>query len=124
MAQIRVTHSIGDLTSDLTGIPAGFAHKAPGVVKKHVREGNKIAQGFAKDRSGPHGRNYFKRLTSEMTGPLEGEYGPSAGGTPVGAGWRHGGPNLDLPNSADLIGPKFADAVLDMADELFEDAGF
>ena len=122
--RVKVTHSIGDLASDLSGVPVGFARKAPGVVKKHVREGNKIAQGFARDKSGPHGKNYFKRLTSEMTGPLEGEYGPHDGGTPVGAGWRHGGPNLDLPNSADIIGPRFGDAVGDLADELFKRAGF
>lgn len=124
MASIRVIHSTDDLASDLAGIPVAFARKAPGVVRKNVRAGNKLAQGFAKAKSGPHGKAYWKRLSAEMTGPLTGEYGPHDGGAPVGAGYRHGGGNLDLPNSADIIVPKFADAVGDLAGDLFDEAGF
>lgn len=119
MARIRVLHGIDELASDMREIPVKFAKKAPGIVKRNTTEGNKIARRFAKDRAGPHGKNYFKRLTAEMTGPLTGEYGPHDGGTPVGAGYRHGGVNLDLPNSADIIAPKFADAVGDMVDGFF-----
>lgn len=119
MANIRVTHDIDDLASDLAGIAVEFNRKAPGVVKRHVAEGNGIARRFARDRAGIHGKNYYKRLSAEMTGPLTGEYGPHDGGTPVGAGYRNGGPNLDLPNSADIIAPKFAKAAGDMAEGLF-----
>lgn len=119
MTSIRVTHSIGDLASDMAAIPVKFARKAPGVVKRNVTEGNKIAQGFARERSGPHGKAYWKRLSAEMTGPLTGEYGPHDGGTPVGAGYRTSAPNMDLPNSADLIAPKFAKDVGDAAEEAF-----
>lgn len=126
MARIRVINADMDgLASDLASIPVKFAKKAPGVVRKNIREGNKIAQGFAREKSGPHGKNFFKRYTSEMTGPLEGEFGMHDGGTPVGGGYRSGGGvNLDLPNAADIIAPKFGDAVGNLAGELFDEAGF
>ena len=117
--RVIVHNDLSDLAGDMAAIPSKFRAKAPGVVRKNVSAGNKIAQGIAKAKSGPHGKAYWKRLTAEMTGPLEGEYGPHDGGTPVGAGWRHGAGNHDLPQSADIIGPKFADAVLDVADGLF-----
>lgn len=118
MARIRVIHGIDDLASDLAAIPVKFAKKAPGIVKRNAVAGNKIAQGFAKERSGRHGKSYYKRLSAEMTGPLTAEYGPHDGGTPVGGGWRND-VNLDLPNSADIIGPRFASDVIDTADGLF-----
>lgn len=118
--RVRVIHGIDDLASDMRAIPVKFARKAPGVVRRNAREGNKIAQRLAKSKAGPHGKNYWKRLSAEMTGPLSAEYGPE--GDPktefVGVGFRSG-VNLDLPNSADIIGPKFADDVLDTADGLF-----
>lgn len=120
MARIRVINADMDgLASDLAAIPVKFAKKAPGIVKRNAVAGNKIAQGFAKERSGRHGKSYYKRLSAEMTGPLTAEYGPHDGGTPVGGGYRHRGPNLDLPNSADIIGPDFAEDVGDMIDGLF-----
>jgi hypothetical protein len=124
MVRVRVVHDLDDLASDLAGIPVSFARRAPGVVAKSAREGNKLAQGFAREKSGPHGKNYYKRLSAEATGPLTWEYGPHDGGTPVGAGYRNGGVNLDLPNSADVIAPKFGDAVGKLADDLFDEAGF
>lgn len=117
--RVVVHHGIGDLASDLAEIPVEFARKAPGVVAKNAREGNKIAQRLAKERSGPHGKNYFKRLSAEATGPLSWEYGPHDGGTPVGAGYRTDGPNTDLPTSADLIGPKLGKDMGDLLDGLF-----
>ena len=116
--RVIVHNDLSDLAADMRAIPAKFKAKAPGVVRKNVSAGNKIAQGIARARSGPHGKAYWKRLTAEMTGPLEGEYGPHDGGTPVGGGWRHGR-NTDLPPSADQIGPKFAKDVGDLADGLF-----
>lgn len=120
MASIRVTHSIGDLAADAAAIPVKFARKAPGVVLRNAREGNKIAQRLSRQKAGPHGKNFYKRMSAERTGPLTAEYGPE--GSPktefVGVGFRSG-ENLDLPNSADQIGPKFASDVLDAADGLF-----
>lgn len=91
------------------------------VVRDHAEEGNKLARAFAKASAGPHGKSYYKRISAEAITPLEWEYGPSEvdGRQYVGAGYRNSAPNTDLPKSADLIGPKFADAVGDMADGLF-----
>lgn len=117
--RVRVINTLDDLADDMRAIPVRFAEKAPQVVDWNVQRGLKIAQRLARERGGPHGKNYWKRLSAEMTGPLTGEYGPHSGGTPVGGGYRHRGPNLDLPNSADIVGPDFADDVGDMVDGLF-----
>jgi hypothetical protein len=118
--RVRVTTTLGDLVVTLAGASAKFKTEAPAVVKRNAEAGNRTAQRIARQKSGPHGSAYYKRLSAEMTGELTAEYGPHDGGIPVGAGFRHGGPNMDLPNSADVIGPKFADDVGDMADGLFE----
>ncbi|MDF1603396.1 hypothetical protein [Nocardioides sp. YIM 152315] len=123
--RVRVTHGIGDLANDLAQIPVSFATRAPQVVEWNAQRGNTIARRFAREKAGPHGKDWYKRLTSEMTGPLTAEYGPE--GIPktdfVGVGFRSG-TNLDLPNSADIVGPDFADDTGDMAEGLFRSAGF
>lgn len=107
---VRVTHTIGDLQRDCAAVPVKAAPRMVKVVRKNVEQGNKVAQGVAKRKAGPHGTAYWKRLSAEMTGPLSGEYGPHGDvvGNAVGAGWRNGPPNTDLAKSADLQGPKFA----------------
>jgi hypothetical protein len=121
MATVRVTHTIGGLQRDLTTIATTTRAKLVPVVKRNVEQGNRLAQKFARQSSGPHGRLYYKRITGEMTGTLEGEYGPTGNvvGNAVGAGWRSGPPNTDLPKSADIQGPKFAKDVGDVIDGLF-----
>ena len=119
--QIKVReNTLGDLANDLTNIATTTKPKLARVVRKNINEGTKIAKGFARAKAGPHGKNYYKRLSAEMTGPLEGEYGPE--GDPktdfVGVGFRHG-VNLDLPNSADLIAEKFIKDVGDVVDGQF-----
>lgn len=120
MAGVSVRHSIGELAADMAAIPPKAITRGSKVVRANIREGNKLAQGYARGLAGPHGKNYYKRLSAEMTGPLTGEYGPE--GTPktdfVGVGFRHGR-NTDLPRSADVIGVKFAKDVGDMVDGLF-----
>ena len=117
--RVVVINDLSDLAGDLRAIPVEFTARATPVVRRHVNLGLKEAQRIAKEKSGPHGKNLFKRYTAEMTGPLQGEYGEHDGGLPVGGGWRHGAGNNDMPQSADLIGPKFAEAVINMADSLF-----
>ena len=109
MATVRVHHTIGDLASDMAAIVPKPRVEGAKVVKRNVTAGNKLAQRFARGSSGPHGENYWKRITSEMTGALEGEYGPHGDvvENAVGAGWRGGPQNTDLPRSADIIGPQF-----------------
>lgn len=121
MASVRVTHSIGALAADCATIATTTKLKMSKVVKRNTEQGNKVAQGIARGRSGIHGKNYWKRLSAEMIGPLEGEYGPHGDvvGNAVGAGWRHGPPNTDLEKSLDIQGPKFAADVSATADGLF-----
>lgn len=118
MLHVRITGGVGDLAGDLATAPPKFIRSASSAVRRNATEGNKIAQRLSREKAGPHGKNYYKRLTSEMTGPLTAEYGPE--GDPktefVGVGFRSG-ENLDLPNSADLIGPKVADQLGDAAEE-------
>lgn len=122
--RVSVTHHLGDLERDLAEGPVTVASETPGIVHRNLVEGNRIAQGFAREKSGPHGKDYYKRLTAEMTGPDKGEYGPE--GIPktnfVGAGWRHG-VNTDLPRSADLIGPKLDADARDLLDKVFWPGG-
>lgn len=119
---IRVFHDLGDLAADLRTIATTAKARMIPVVRDNVAFGERAAQRFAKESSGPHGLNYWKRITGEMTGELEGEYGPHDGGTPIGGGWRNG-ENTDLPRSADLVGPKFAKDVGDEVESLFWPGG-
>lgn len=121
MTTIRVEHSgITDLASDLRKIPPKAAGDVVRTVAKNVALGEATERGIAKAAAGPHGRNYFKRITSEMTGPMTGEWGPHDGGTPVGGGWRHG-VNTDSAKSLDIVGPKFRGDMHDLPDNWFWD---
>jgi len=118
--RVKVDYSgTRDLESDMRKIPPALVRQGAKVVKQNVAAGQRLARQYARQKSGPHGKSYYKRITSDMTGPLSGEYGPHDGGTPVGAGWRHGAGNTDLPRSADVIGPKFADDISKVLDTLF-----
>jgi hypothetical protein len=118
VARVRVTSTLGDLAADLDRIAAKAKPELSKVVARNVTQGNKVAQGIARRASGKHGKNYWKRLTSELTGPLSGEFGPHDGGTPVGAGYRHGR-NTDMAKAADIIGPRFAKDVSKTVDGWF-----
>ncbi|WP_181312467.1 hypothetical protein [Nocardioides campestrisoli] len=119
--QIRVIHGIDDLASDLAAMPARLAAGITKTTRANVAAGARAARKFAQASSGPHGANYYKRITGEMTGAASGEWGPE--GVPktefVGAGYRNGPGNRDLPNSADLIGPKYSNDLGDVLEELF-----
>jgi hypothetical protein len=118
--RVRVTTTLGDLVVTLAGASAKFKTEAPAVVKRNAEAGNRTAQRIARQKSGPHGSAYYKRLSAEMTGELTAEYGPHDGGTPVGAGFRHGGPNMDLAELCRRDRPEVRDDdVGDMADGLF-----
>lgn len=118
---IRVTHNgVADLARDMEVIPAKAAKAFSATVRRDLSEGNEIAKRYAQQAAGPHGKDYYKRLSAEMTGLYSGEYGPE--GIPktdfVGVGFRHG-VNMDLPNSADIIGPKLAKDIGFDVDGLF-----
>lgn len=118
---VRVTHNgVADLARDLEAMPTRSAKAFAATTRRNVEAGNRLAIKFAQAGAGPHGKNYYKRISAEMTGPYSGEYGPT--GDPktnfVGVGFRHG-TNMDLPNSADIIGPRFAKGINANVDRLF-----
>lgn len=99
-------------------IPEILLREGSKTVMKNGQSGMLLAQEYARQKSGPHGKAYWKRISGDPTGIMSYEYGPHGGGLPVGAGWRHGPGNTDLPRSADVIGPKFAKDIDDMIDDL------
>lgn len=117
---VHVVHTIGDLYDDLRAIAVRADKDLSKVVRKNVREGTAQAKTFARAGAGLPGKAYYKRISGEMTGPLSGEFGPT--GSPktefLGVGFRHAG-NLDLPRTADIIGPQMAGDVDDAVDGWF-----
>lgn len=106
---MNVTHTLGDLERDFHDIAVRSVPDLTKAVRKNVNEGTRLAKTIARGAAGPHGKAYYKRISGEMKGPMSGEFGPT--GDPktefVGVGFRHGR-NLDLPRTADIIGPKLA----------------
>lgn len=107
--RVHVIGGVGDLAHDLEGIAARVRPDMRGVVEEERVHAERMTKQFAREKSGPHGKAYFKRISSEMTGLLSAEIGPT--GVPksefVGAGFRHG-VNTDLPRAADIVGPEMA----------------
>lgn len=106
--RIIVTDTLGDLQRDLERLPAKASKDVRAAVRHASMTGNLIAKENARAKSGPHGRDYYKRLKWDEPEPTGGigwasEFGPV--GIPktnfVGAGWRHG-ENTDL----DLAAPQ------------------
>lgn len=130
--RIKATHSLGGLADDLKNIAVTTRPRMRGVVRDGVKVGKDLSRAYAKESSGPHGRQYYKRITSSMNAGLglfgntiSGEWGPS--GSPktefVGAGFRHGH-NTDLARSADIVGPSFLRSVDDEVQDMFRGAEF
>ena len=116
---IRITHSLDDLAADFRTIARRAPRDMATVVRRTVKAGERAEKRIAKAKAGPHGENYHKRITSEMTGPREGEWGPNAGGTPVGAGFVHGAGNTDSEASAKVVAPKFYRDAHKLSDKWF-----
>ena len=128
--RVRVEHSLGDLERDLMRAGPEFYRQGRAIVRRCASEGGQIARMYARQASGPHGKNYYKRITWDRSasvfsgfggGEITAEYGPTGDvvGNAVGAGWRHGPPNHDLEKSQDLIGSIMAGYVRDMLDDIF-----
>jgi hypothetical protein len=118
--RITVHHTLDGLARDLVTISKAVPFQGRAVVRKNIEAGNLIAQNIAKKAAGPHGKDYYQRLSAEMTGPLIGEYGPW--GPPksdyVGVSGTVGAMR-DLEKSAARIAPRFQRDVGKMADRLF-----
>lgn len=104
VVRIKVRHRIDRLAEDYATIPAKATVGLARIARDNVDYGRDLARALAREGAGPHGQNYWKRISSEMTGLFEGEYGPT--GEPktdfIGVGFRSG-INTDLPQSADKV---------------------
>ncbi len=120
-ATVHVTHTLGDLQRDLAGIPKKHLVGMTKLTNESRRSAEKYMQGLAKAHSGPHGRSYWKRIDSEMTGPMSAEIGPRGvvAENAVGAGWRNGPVNTDTEKTADIIGARHAQYVRNHLNGLF-----
>lgn len=118
--RIKVRHRIDRLADDYAEIPVKAATGLARIARDNVDYGRDLARALARESAGPHGENYWKRISSEMTGAFEGEYGPT--GDPktdfIGVGFRSG-INTDLPQSADKVGPAAAADVRRLITRLF-----
>jgi hypothetical protein len=116
--RVRVVHTIDRLADDYADIPAQAVVGLRKITKDNTERGRDLARTYARAKSGPHGKNYYKRITSEVD-DLTGEFGPTGSGTPVGAGYRHGAGNGDLAHAADRMVPQVVRDVDALADRLF-----
>lgn len=120
--RVNVTgiEGIADLASDLRLIPRTMRHRAGAVVARNIERGSIETKRIADRAAGPHGSNYSKRISSEMTGALSGEYGPSA---PIGSDYTGvsgaAGAMRDLEKSAAKTAPRFQRDISRMVDGLF-----
>lgn len=118
--KVRVRHRIDRLADDYAEIPVKATTGLARIVRDNVDYGRDLAQALARESAGPHGKNYWKRISSEMTGTFEGEWGPT--GDPktdfIGVGFRSG-INTDLPQSADRVVPAAAADVRKLVARLF-----
>lgn len=121
--RVVVRNHLDDLTSDLRKIPVLLVQDGAKAVRSSATEGNKVAKGIAKRTAGKHGKHYPNSFTTEAKSALSWEYGPDAarpqGGMSFEFGSRNQPPHLDLAKSADIIAPKFGEAVGNVVDGLF-----
>lgn len=128
MTGIRVTHSIGDLASDLARIAQRVPREGNRVVRDNAYKGNALAKAFASEQHTMFGDTdieYPPSFTVEKLAPMKWEYGPDAaiGDGSQAEGYEHGSinspPHHDLARSVDVIGIEFPLDVDDMVRGLF-----
>lgn len=119
MSTVRLS-SNSTLASDMADIPVRAIVGMNAAVRENVDYGRDLAKALARAGAGPHGKHFHKRIHSEMTGPLVGEFGPD--GTPksefVGVGFRNG-TNRDLERAGDQTLIEAASDVRKLVDGLF-----
>lgn len=112
---VHFTHHIDDLADDCRQIAVTCKKDMRATVREGIKVGGNVARDNARRTAGTHGKHYPKAITWEMTGALEGEYGPDSampqGGMSFEGGSRNQPAHLDIAKSADLIGPTFAQEV-------------
>lgn len=118
--------NIRDLAQDFSGIPNRATREVGREVERVAKDGNKLAQSFARSSAGEHGKHYPDAFTVESAGGAFGlswKYGPEAGLPQGGMSFEYGSrnqpPHLDLNRSADIVGPTLGQRVGEAVDRLF-----
>lgn len=114
--------NIRDLATDYIAVPNRATRRVAEVVGDEAKRGNRIAQTFARESAGEHGKHYHRAFEAERLALMAWAYGPNAamrqGGMSFEWGSRNQPPHLDLNRSADIIGPtlasKIGDAIQDV----------
>lgn len=121
--QVRVTHTIDDLASDLRRVATSGTTDCAEVVRDNIRTGAQLARANARRTSGAHGKHYPNAITSEMTAATVGEFGPDSGKPQGGMSFENGSrnqrPHRDLARAADALAPDFHRDVEKMLDGWF-----
>ena len=115
----RSGNGISSIVRDLEATPGKIQSQGGALVHRNGERLNRLARNIARAKAGPHGANYFKRISAEMTGPLSVEVGPSPlqGERYVGVD-APGGPGRDLDEALAKVRPKFYDDASDLMDRL------
>jgi hypothetical protein len=115
----RSGNAISETARDLQAAAVSIPTEGSAIVHRNGERTNRIARSISRKKAGPHGENFFKRITAEMTGPLTSEIGPSAliGTRYVGVGGS-AGVDRDLDEALAKAAPKFHKDAADFMDGL------
>lgn len=111
-------NTIDETIRDLEAVPGEIHGKGVAIVHRNGERANRLARNIAKRKAGPHGKDFFKRISAEQTG-LSVEIGPSAllGLRYVGVSGSEG-VGRDLDETLVKVVPKFAKDAEDLMDRL------
>ena len=118
MSTIRVTGGVADLERKMRSLPPKARKDMRRVVVENVRAGRVLTRDSARRTARSHGKHYPKAITSEMTGPLIGEWGPDAskpqGGMSFEGGSRNQPAHLNMAKNADIVARMYHQDVADL----------
>lgn len=123
MVSVHIDSSqIKDLARDYGRVESAASPRVDRAVEGVAKDGNRIAQSFARQSAGAHGKHYPAAFDVEQLGIASYEYGPDSsmlqGNMSFEYGSRNQPPHLDLTKSADMIGAQLSRKVGDVVDDL------
>ncbi len=115
----RSGNAISETARDLQAAAVKIPTEGNAIVHTNGESANRLARAIAQQKAGPHGENYFKRISAEMTGLLSVEVGPSPllGTRFTGVGGSAGA-GRDLDEALAKVAPAFHKDAADLMDRL------
>lgn len=115
----RSGNGISETIRDLEAVPGEIYGNGGAIVHNDGERLNRFARNISRAKAGPHGKDFFKRISATMVGPLAIEVGPSAlEGTRYTGVDSEGGPGRDLDEALDKIRPVFHKHAAELMDDL------